>query len=242
MTQLNYLPIIEFVKKYGGWVLSLILLLLLFQCEGQTEHSGAVAVRNEYNVKAQKQIDSLVVSNKKKDELIVSFEKRIAESNNTIRDINTKLASERIKGSKQIAKMKNYELADWQKYYKVVTGYGDSDIKVADNTLNMTKSPLVFIANRLVKYDLAKSEITAKNNIIFQKDTILIQKDKIIRIEKEKNITLLNVNEEYKTIKSNLENNVSDLQKDLKKANRVRIKPIIISAVLGGIVGAVIAK
>jgi hypothetical protein len=239
MTQLNFLPTSDFTKKYIDYIVAVILLLIvLFQCEWQTEHSGAIAQRDKDNVKANKRIDSLMISNKDKDKLIDSFKKKVAESDIAIHDINEKLVNARNIGNKQIAKMKDYELADWQKYYQTRTGYSDKDITLTNNTLNMTKPPLAFIASQIVKYDVCKYEVNAKNNVIFQKDTIIFQKDKIIRVEKEKYVNLLRVKGQDSLIIGNLNKNVSDLKTDLKKANRLKIKPIIISAVLGGIAGA----
>lgn len=237
ITQINLNAGIEFLKKWSGWIVAGILLFTMLTCNG-SDHSAVIAERNKENAKAIKRIDSLMISNKDKDKLIASFEKKVAESANVIHDINVKLISERNKGAKQISKMKDYELADWRDYYKTRTGYGDSDIKLGENTLNMTKPPLAFIASQIVKYDVCKYEVNAKNNVIFQKDTIIFQKDKIIRTEKEKYVNLLKVKGQDSLIIGNLNKNVSDLKVDLKKANRLKIKPIIISAVLGGIAGA----
>ena len=78
--------------------------------------------------------------------------------------------------------------------------------------------------------------------LIAEKDTIISEKDKIIDSERGKVVNLLSINDTHKAIEENLNQNVADLKKDLKKANRVRIKPIIISAVLGSIAGAYLGK
>ena len=242
MIQSDKTYLIEFAKRYSGWIVAVILLITMITCNRQSDHSGVVALREKENLALKHKIDSLFEANKSKDKLIAESEKKVAKTQIAIHDLNKQIIAERQKGAKQIAKIQSYGLVEWKTFYQERSGFGDKDISLQVNTLNFTKSPLVKVASDLINGDIAKAEVRLKNNVIAEKDTIISEKDKIIDSERGKVVNLLSINDTHKAIEENLNQNVADLKKDLKKANRVRIKPIIISAVLGGIAGAYLGK
>jgi len=230
----------EFLKKYGGWILSAILILIMLQCNGDTDHSGAISVRNEQNAKFQTKIDSLLNLNSEKDKVIKDSEKKIADSQIEIKDLNKKISAIKSEGEKKDSKVKLYSLQEWKEFYQDRTGFDEKDISVDGNTVKMTREPLVAIGRELVRLDVVTAQSNVKDQVIAEDNQIMQEQLKIIKTEREKGVNLQEAFNTQKEIVNNLKDNVSDLQKDLKQANKTKIKPILIGASVGFILGAIL--
>jgi len=165
-----------------------------------------------------------------------------AEKEKSIKSLNSKIASLNKKNNEQIAKAKDYNLKDWRKFYQDKTGYGDKEIQIDGTAIKMTREPLVSIGTQLIKADVIKAELKLTQDILSETQTIVKEKDKIIETEREKSINLSSVIESKDQIQDNLLKNIGNLEKDLKQAKKPKVKTIIIATVLGGVVGAIIAK
>jgi hypothetical protein len=242
MIQINLISITEFIKKHLGWVVAGVLLLMMFNCEPQLSHAEIIKERNKENKLFEKKIDSLQNANKSKDKIIAKSEKVVAEKAQNINLLHKKIASLNKRNNEQIAKAKDYNLKDWKKFYQEKTGYGEKEIQIDGTTIKMTREPLVSIGTQLIKADAVKAELGITKTILTQTQGIIVEKDKIIEISNQKIVNLSQIIESKDQIEDNLTKNISDLEKDLKKANRPKAKTIIISAVLGGIAGAFLAK
>jgi len=242
MIQINLITIGEFVKKHLGWIAFAILLLFTFNCGGNSDSKEIRKERDKENKAYEKKIDSLENVNKSKDKIIAKSEKKVVEYKKKNDLLIAEIAKEKSKGEKAIAIQKKYDLKDWKKFYQEKSGYGDKDISIANNTLNFTRAPLISIGGELVKADVVKAELKITKEILIQTQAIVVEKDKIIEIGNEKIVNLEKVVEADSFIKSNLNQNISSLQNDLKKANRPKAKTIIVSSVLGIIIGGIIFK
>jgi len=242
MIQINLITIGEFVKKHLGWIAFAILLLFTFNCGGNSDSKEIRKERDKQNKVYEKKIDSLQNANKSKDKIIAKSEKKVAEKEKSIKSLNSKIASLNKKNNEQIAKAKDYNLKDWHKFYQDKTGYGDKEIQIDGTAIKMTREPLVSIGTQLIKADVVKAELKITKEILIQTQAIVAEKDKIIETEREKSINLSSVIESKDQIQNNLLKNIGDLEKDLKQAKKPKVKTIIIATVLGGVVGAIIAK
>jgi peptidoglycan hydrolase CwlO-like protein len=240
MIQINLITINQFLKKHLGWIVAGALLLMMFNCQPDT--SFARKQRDKENKLFEKKIDSLQNANKSKDKIIAKSEKKVAEKEKSIKSLNSKIVSLTKKGNEQIAKAKDYNLKDWKKFYQEKTGYGDKEIQIDGTAIKMTREPLVSIGTQLIKADVVRAELKLTKDILSETQTIVKEKDKIIENQDGKLVNLQSIIDSKDQIEDNLVKNISDLEKDLKKANRPKAKTIIISAVLGGIAGALLAK
>ena len=242
MTQINLLSIFGFIKKYSGWIVAGIILLMMYTCKPELSSAKLIKERDAQNKELEAKINGLLIANKAKDKQIAESEKKVLEKEEIIKKLNGEIAKEREKGQKQIAQQKKYDLKDWQKYYIEKTGYTEKEISIGNNTLNMTREPLTVIGNELVQADVVKAELKITNKKLLETRNIVAEKDKIIENQEEKIVNLSSINESNEQIKKNLSKNISDLQSDLNKAKKPKLGTIAISALLGGIVGAVLAK
>lgn len=242
MTQINLLSIFGFVKKYSGWIVAGIILLMMYTCQPEYSSAKLIKERDAQNKELEKKIDGLLIANKAKDRQIADSEKKVLEKEQIIKKLNGEIAKEKAKGEKQIAEQRKYNLKDWQKYYIEKTGYTAKEISIGNNTLNMTREPLVAIGNELVRLDVVKAELKITKSILAETQNIVVEKDKIIENQDKKIVTLLSINETNEQIKKNLVKNIDNLQSDLNKAKKPKLGTIAISALLGGIAGAVLAK
>jgi len=240
MIQINLLQIIDWLKRYSGWIVAGILALTMFTCEPDT--SFARKQRDKENKQYEKKIDSLYDAIKSKDKVIAKSEKNVVEKEQKIKSLNGKIASLEKNKSQQIAKQNDYTLTDWKKYYQEKTGYGDKQIQIDGTAIKMTREPLVVIGKELVQGDYAKAELKLTKQVLSETQSIVAEKDKIIESERQKFVDLQSVVESNEQIKENLVKNIDDLQSDLKKAKKPKASTIIISALLGGVAGAIIAK
>lgn len=94
----------------------------------------------------------------------------------------------------------------------------------------------------MVIADFVEKELVITQSQLLETQKIVDEKDVVIENERLKSLTLLSAVNKQKDMIKNFEENVSDLKSDLKKANKPKIKTIIISAVLGGIGGALLVK
>lgn len=240
MIQINLLQIIDWLKRYSGWIVAGILALTMFTCEPDT--SFARKQRDKENKQYEKKIDSLYDAIKSKDKVIAKSEKNVVEKEQKIKSLNSKIASLGKNKSQQIAKLNDYTLTDWKKYYQEKTGYSDKQIQIDGAAIKMTREPLVVIGKELVQGDYAKAELKLTKQVLSETQSIVAEKDKIIETERQKFVDLQSVVESNEQIKQNLVKNIDDLQSDLKKAKKPKATTIIISALLGGVAGAIIAK
>ena len=79
MTQINLLSIFGFIKKYSGWIVAGIILLVMFNCNPQFSHAELIKERNAENKELEKKIDGLLIANKAKDKQIAEAEKKVLE-------------------------------------------------------------------------------------------------------------------------------------------------------------------
>ncbi len=242
MTQINLLSIYEFGKKHLGWIVAIILFLIMFNCNGDSDSKEIRKERDKQNVAYEKKIDSLTKANNSKDKLIAKSEKKVVEIEKKNDLLIGEIAKEKAKGQKQIDNQKKYDLKDWQKYYIEKTGYTKKEIALGNNTLNMTREPLIVIGNELVKADVVRAELYYTTKQLANTQKIVAEKDKIIEFGNGKIVNLQSIIESKDQINDNLVKNINDLNKDLKQAKRPKLKPIIIGVILGGVAGAIIAK
>jgi len=242
MTQINLLSIYEFAKKYSGWIVAIILFLTMYTCQPNVSHAEIIKERDAQNKELSNKIENLLNANKEKDKKIAESENVILQKEKTIKKLNDEIAKEKSKGEKQIAQQKKYNLKDWQKYYVEKTGYTEKEISIGNNTLNMTREPLIAIGNQLVQADVVKAELKITNQKLLETQNIVVEKDKIIENQEQKIVNLLSVNESNDQIKKNLVKNIDDLQSDLNRAKKPKLGTIAISALLGGIAGVILAK
>lgn len=242
MTQINLLSIYEFGKKHLGWIVAIILFFVMFNCNGNSDHSQIIKERDAKNKELSKKVETLEKENKTKDKLIADSEKKVIEYQKKNDLLIGEIAKEKTKGQKQIDIQKKYSLADWQKYYIEKTGYTKKEIVLSSNTLNMTREPLIAIGNELVQADVVRAELKITAEQLLNTQSIVVEKDKIIESERKKVVNLLEVSEIKDEINSNLSSNIKNLEKDLKQAKKPKLKPIIIGVILGGVAGFIIAK
>jgi septal ring factor EnvC (AmiA/AmiB activator) len=240
MIQINLLQVVDWLKRYSGWIVAGILLLMMFNCE--PDSAFARKQRDKENKKYEKKIDSLYGAIKSKDKVIAKSEKNVAEKEQKIKSLNGKIASLEKNKTREIAKLNDFALTDWKKYYQEKTGYGDKQIQIDGTAIKMTREPLVAIGKELVQGDYAKAELKITKQVLSETQSIIVEKDKIIETERQKFVDLQSVVESNEEIKENLVKNIDDLQSDLKKAKRPKATTIIISALLGGLAGAVLTN
>jgi len=159
MTQINLLSIYEFGKKHLGWIVAISLFLIMFNCNGNSEHSQIIKERDFQNKELSKKVENLLKLNLEQDKLVKKADEAILKSIKKINSLKAEIAKEKTKGEKLIAKQKDYDLKDWKKFYQEKTKSGDKEILITNNTLNFTKAPLITIGNELVKGDVAKAEL-----------------------------------------------------------------------------------
>lgn len=242
MIQINLITITEFFKKYLGWIIAIVLLLIMINCNRSSGHSEIIKERDAKNKKLELKVDSLVKANKSKDKLIAKSEKVILEKEQIIIKLNEEIAKEKAKGKKNIAIQSKYNLKDWKKYYQEKTNFGDKDISIVGNTLNFTREPLISIGKELVQSDVVKAELKITSQVLIETKDIVVEKDKIIEEQEVKIVNLSMINETHNSIEKNLLKNVDDLKQDLKKANKPKIKTIVVSIIAGVITGIIITK
>jgi len=241
MTQINLISILAFGKKYLGWIIAIILFLIMFNCNG-SDHSEIIKERDAENKELANKVDSLLTANKSKDKIIAKSEKKVLEKEQIIKKLNGEIAKEKAKGEKQIASQSKYDLKAWKKYYQEKTNFGDKDISITNNTLNFTREPLIAIGKGLVQLDVVKAELKIKSQVLVETQNIIVEKNIIIENQEKKLVNLsdaLTVKDEFA---NNLEKNIVDLKKDLKKANKPKLKTIVVSAIVGVIAGVIITK
>ena len=242
MIQVNFNSISEYIKK-NSILLGVILILIFFNtCDTKTDHTDIIKLRESEIATQKKTVDSLLKSNGGKDKLIIAAEDRIMKSEVIIEKQKNEI-SKLLEGKKNaVAQLKDYQLTDWKKFYQKRTKTTDTDISIENNTLKFTRKPLEAIGSDLVIADFVEKELVITQSQLLETQKIVDEKDVVIENERLKSLTLLSaVNKQNDMIK-NFEENVSDLKSDLKKANKPKIKTIIISAVLGGIGGALLVK
>jgi len=242
MTQINLLSIYEFAKKYYGWIVAIILFLIMYTCQPNVSHAEIIKERDAQNKELSNKIENLINANKEKDKKIAESENVILQKEKAIEKLNSEISKEKAKGEKQIAQQKKFDLKDWQKYYVEKTGYTEKEISIGNNTINMTREPLIAIGNQLVQADVVKAELKITNQKLLETQNIVVEKDKIIENQEQKIVNLLSVNESNDQIKKNLVKNIDDLQSDLNRAKKPKLGTIAISALLGGIAGVILAK
>ena len=237
MIQLDLQKGVSFVKKYAGWILAICLLLWMNTC--QTDHSGAIAEREKDNKQIQKKSDSLLSLNITKDKQIANFEKAVIKYDAQVTKLKEDLEKSKVKAKKEIAKVENYNLKDWQKFYENRT---NSKIEATATTLNFKREPLVAIGKDLVAYDYIQVELQKTNIILENTQLIIVEKDKIIETEREKSVNLLSIVSNKEQIESNLNKNISDLKADLKSAKKPKLVPILLGVAAGVVTGVIISK
>lgn len=242
MIQINLIAIYELAKRYSGWIIAIVLLLVMYNCNPQLSHADVIKERDNKNKELAKKNESLLLLNKAKDKLIASSEKKVLEKEQVIKKLNGEIANEKAKGEKKVAQQSKYDLRDWQKYYQEQTNSTNKEVALTGNTLNFTREPLVSIGKKLVQFDVVRAELKITANILVETQNIVIEKDNIIENERLKSLNLRNALTVKDEIANNLKSNISDLEKDLKQASKPKLKPILVSAVLGVIAGFVIAK
>jgi hypothetical protein len=240
MIQINLLQVVDWLKRYSGWIVAGILLLMMFNCE--PDSAFARKQRDKENKKYEKKIYSLYGAIKSKDKVIAKSKKNVAEKEQKIKSLNGKIASLEKNKTREIAKLNDFALTDWKKYYQEKTGYGDKQIQIDGTAIKMTREPLVAIGKELVQGDYAKAELKITKQVLSETQSIIVEKDKIIETERQKFVDLQSIVESNEEIKENLVKNIDDLQSDLKKAKRPKATTIIISALLGGLAGAVLTN
>jgi len=154
--------------------------------------------------------------------------------------LNKKISTIKSEGEKKDSKVKLYSLQEWKEFYQDRTGFDEKDISVDGNTVKMTREPLVAIGRELVRLDVVTAQSNVKDQVIAEDNQIMQEQLKIIKTEREKGVNLQEAFNTQKEIVNNLKDNVSDLQKDLKQANKTKIKPILIGASVGFILGAIL--
>ena len=154
MTQINILSIISFGKKHLGWIIAIILFLIMFNCDGSSDHSEIIKERDAKNKELSNKIDSLLKSNKSKDKIIAKSEQKVLEKEQIIEKLKIEIAKEKAKGEKKIAEQSKYNLKEWKEYYQEKTNFGNKDIFITNNTLNFTREPLIVIGKELFFYSI----------------------------------------------------------------------------------------
>ena len=231
-----------FFKKYLGWIIAIVLFLIMFNCNGNSDHSEIIKERDAENKELALKVDSLLNANKSKDKIIAKAENKILEKEQIIEKLNDEIAKEKAKGKKKIAEQSKYDLKDWKKYYQEKTNFGDKDISITNNTLNFTREPLIVIGKGLVQLDVVKAELKINSQVLTETQNIIVEKNTIIKKQSEKLVNLSNALTVKDEFANNLEKNIDNLKKDLKKANKPKLKTIVASAILGVITGVIIAK
>lgn len=242
MIQVNFNSISEYIKK-NSILLGVILILIFFNtCDTKTDHTDIIKLRESEIATQKKTVDSLLKSNGAKDKLIIAAEDRIMKSEVIIEKQKNEI-SKLLEGKKNaVAQLKDYQLTDWKKFYQKRTKTTDTDISIENNTLKFTRKPLEAIGSDLVIADFVEKELVITQSQLLETQKIVDEKDVVIENERLKSLTLLSAVNKQKDMIKNFEENVSDLKSDLKKANKPKIKTIIISAVLGGIGGSLLVK
>mgnify|MGYP003654548938 CR=1 FL=1 len=231
------------LQKRTAWIVSIFLLFLLlvqFQCS--SNHDNKIAER-EKEIKINKKIqDSLYQVNKEKDIVIAKSEKIIEDNDKKIVKLELDKKAEKLKGEKQIAKVKDYNLRQWQSYYQELANCTDEQINIYGNTLAFNKEPLVTIAGVIIKGQVA----VAQGNITLEQLAKSQDNEKqlkfVVQQERDKNANTESMLTAEKDTSKKWEDNFNDSQKDLKKAKRPKFVPILLGIAAGFGAGVVLTN
>jgi TolA-binding protein len=238
----NILKVKSFLKKQSGWIVSIVLAFFLFaDCSGK-DYSARIAKRDKENKELAKAKDSVIDINKIYEKQQKENIKQITKAEEKIVSLNKKIAKIEANSSKQIAKLKHNDVKEWKNYYQDITKLGDKDISVIDTSLKFTRKPLIIIANKIIKGEVAKAKLEVANKIISETRVVANEHKENYNAEVQKNENLKFVISSDSLIKVNLNKNVDDLKIELNQAKKPKIVPILIGIGVGIIGGTILAK
>tara|TARA_R110000868_G_scaffold234980_1_gene488680 strand:+ start:1565 stop:2287 length:723 start_codon:yes stop_codon:yes gene_type:complete len=239
MKQLNLIPVNDFISKNLGWIVAVLLLIMMYECNNKN-NSLVIKDRENQNKEFAKKRDSLIAINKDKDKIINDNNRIIEKAINDIVDLEIKNKDLYNKAVALRASTLKFNLNDWKKYFQEKTGSTDKDVYIQGDGITMTRKPLVSIANLLIKADVAIATLNNTKEMLSKTKIISSKHERNYLIEKDKNNNLSLALEEDENIIKNLNSNVSDLKQDLKKASRPKLIPILIGALIGVTTGILI--
>jgi len=227
--QIDLIKIRGWFKSYLNYVLILVILIMCFvKCNPNPIVSNAKNIKQKENT-----IKSLLTSIKNKNNKIVVFEKKVAESDNKIKELLISLDKSEVKKDKDIEKVKDYDLKDFKRFFEHQTG--SKEIAIDKDKLTFKRFPLDTLTKKLIDYDFKVIERDIYREAFKQSQIKSATKDTIININKS---IISDLNDSFKQSQD-----IKDiLKKDLKQANKLKIKPILISLGIGIITGLVISK
>ena len=231
-----------YVKDNLGWIVVIILAFLMLNTCNKSDNSAVLKEREKTIKSLEQSRASFIKKNAELQKLVIVNKKQIEKAEKKITSLEKENARLEAKGNKQIAKLKDNDIKEWKNYYQDITKLGEKDISIIDTSLKFTRKPLIIIANKIIKGEVATAKLEIANKIIAETRIVANEHKDNYNTEVEKNENLLNVIETDSLIKVNLNENVKDLKEDLKKAKKPKLVPILIAVGVGVIGGALISK
>lgn len=232
-----------FKSNWKNIALILLVLFVFYQCNNNEAVLSEVKFQKE---EAEKHLANAELFQKKNELLIEKEEKykdTIANLEAKNSEVKTKIIEVKRKGAIEIERIKKFKSSE-------IANYIQSRYKTDQNNVSTTSNGTIIsdtIAKKIIievqEGDTCSEEVFGLNEVIYNNEKIIEQKDGIISNVKEQNVNLLSAIDEYKIadeLKSNALNNTEKAFK--KEKNKKNFWKVTSAAILVGAGYLIIAK
>lgn len=226
-----------FKSNWKNIALILLVLFVFYQCNGNSEVLAEAkfqkkeAEKHLANAEMFEQKNNYLIEKEAKYlDTIASLEKKNSEVKNKITEIKHK-------GVVEIEKIKKFKSSEIAKYIQDRYKTDQNNVSTATNGTTISDTIAKKIIIEVTEGDVCQEEVFGLNEVIYNNEKIIEQKDGIISNVKEQNVNLLSAIDEYKAadeLKSNaLKNTEKAFKKEKNKKNFWKLTAIGIGAVSG---------
>ena len=228
----------NFLKSnWKNIALILLVLFVFFQCNS---NEVALTEAKFQKKEAEKHLANAELFQKKNEALIekeIKYQDTIASLEKKNSEVKTKIIEVKRKGAIEIERIKKFKSSEIANYIKSRYKASENEVVTTQSGTNISDTIAKKIIVEVTEGDICQEEVFGLNEVIYNNEKIIEQKDGIISNVKEQNVNLLSAIDEYKAadeLKSNaLKNTEKAFKKEKLKKNFWKLATIGIGAVSG---------
>ena len=208
----------DFLKSnWKNIALILLVLFVFFQCNS---NEVALSEAKFQKKEAEKHLANAELFQKKNEALIekeIKYQDTIASLEKKNSEVKTKIVEVKRKGAIEIERVKKFKSSEIANYIKSRYKASENEVVTTQSGTNISDTIAKKIIVEVTEGDICQEEVFGLNEVIYNNEKIIEQKDGIISNVKEQNVNLLSAIDEYKAADELKSNALKNTEKAFKK-------------------------
>jgi len=208
----------NFLKSnWKNIALILLVLFVFFQCNS---NEVALAEAKFQKKEAKKHLANAELFQKKNEALIekeIKYQDTIASLEIKNSEVKTKIVEVKRKGAIEIERVKKFKSSEIANYIKSRYKALETEVVTTQQGTNISDTIAKKMIVEVTEGDICQEEVFGLNEVIYNNEKIIEQKDGIISNVKEQNVNLLSAIDEYKAADELKSNALKNTEKAFKK-------------------------